>query len=120
MDSSVAVDALSVDAVSEVRRAKDRAMARATNRLDEARDGEIDVDAQVRRAKAIHGASMKEAGAMLPFTTSFAQRERPGGGGSTGSRPETGGSAGRPGTGRSGGSGGAGGGDNRDNRERPM
>ena len=40
----------------------------------QARDGEIDVDAQVRRAKAIHGASMKEAGALLPFNTSFAQQ----------------------------------------------
>ena len=110
MDSSVAVDALSVDAVSEVRRAKDRAMARGANRLDEARDDEIDVDAQVRRARAIHGASMKEAGAMLPFNTSFAQLQqqnsRPGTAGS--GRPGTAGS-GRPGTGRSGGSGGGGG-----------
>jgi len=36
---AVAVDALTVDAKAEVRRAKDRAMARATTRLDETRRG---------------------------------------------------------------------------------
>jgi hypothetical protein len=62
------------------------------------------VDVQVRRARAIHGASMMEAGALLPFSTTFAQHGA-GSGSAAGSRPGTAGS-GRPGTGRSGGNGG--------------
>jgi hypothetical protein len=64
----------------------------------------MDMDAQVRRARAIHSASMREAGAMLPFTTTFAP---PGSGGAGGgkaagsARPGTAGSD-RPGTAGSG------------------
>ena len=97
LDHAVAFEALTVDAKSEVRRAKDRAMARASARLDEARDEEIDVDARVRRERAIHGASMREAEAMLPFHARFEAESatgRPGTGRSVSSRPGTGTSGG--------------------------
>ena len=51
MDSAVVVEGLTVDAKSEVRRAKDRAMARGTSRLEETREGELDTDAQVREER---------------------------------------------------------------------
>ena len=65
--STAAASALSSTASTDVRRARDRASERASTRLEEARDGEVDVDARVRRAQRHHGAAMREAGAMVAF-----------------------------------------------------
>lgn len=65
--STAAANALSSSASSDVRRARDRASERASTRLEETRDGEVDVDARVRRAQRQHGAAMREAGAMMAF-----------------------------------------------------
>ena len=65
--STSAATALSSSASSDVRRALDRATERASTRLEEARDGEVDVDARVRRARRQHGAAMREARAMMSF-----------------------------------------------------
>ena len=64
---TAAASALSSTASTDVRRARDRASERASTRLEEARDGEVDVDARVRRAQRHHGAAMREAGAMVAF-----------------------------------------------------
>ena len=64
---TAAASALSSTASTDVRRARDRASERASTRLEEARDGEVDVDARVRRAQRHHGAAMREAGAMMAF-----------------------------------------------------
>lgn len=93
LDMSVALEGLTVDAKAEMRRAKDRAMSRGSARLEEAREADIETEAQVRRARAIHKANLKEA-EDIPFSgMKKGASSRPGTSSGASSRPGS-----RPGT----------------------